>query len=90
MLPRPVVIGLAVLISIMWAANLIVGFLYPGRSDPALNAIFAIVVGAVFALGRREQPGDRQAGRAARKRLARMIDPEPESGDEQSDRGDRV
>lgn len=47
-------IGLAVLISAMWAVNLVVGFLYPGRSDPYVNAIFAIVVGAVYALGRKE------------------------------------
>lgn len=82
MLPRPLVVGLAVLISIMWAANLIVGFLYPGRSDPALNAIFAIVVGSIFALGRR----DIAAGKAARKKIARMIDPD---NDEAVDRGDQ-
>lgn len=82
MLPRPLVIGIAVLITIMWATNLIVGFLYPGRSDPALNAIFAIVVGAVFALGRRNdgRPG------AVRRKLARLL--EPEEDDEPGDRGD--
>lgn len=48
MLPRPLVIGLAVLIAIMWATNLIVGYMYPDRSDPAVNAIFAIVAGAVY------------------------------------------
>lgn len=52
MLPRWAVIGLAALISTMWAVNLIVGYLYPDRSDPALNAIFAIVAGAVFGLDR--------------------------------------
>ena len=52
MLPRWLVIALAILISIMWSANVVVGLLYPGRSDPALNAIFAIVAGAVFALDR--------------------------------------
>lgn len=83
MLPRPLVIGLAVLISIMWATNLVVGFLYPGRSDPALNAIFAIVVGAVFALGRRDH------GVSIRKKLARAIDPDPSEIDESADRGDK-
>jgi len=80
------VIGLAVLISIMWAANLIVGFLYPGRSDPALNAIFAIVVGAVFALGRRGEG----TGRPVRRKLARLLDPEHDEppGDKDDDRGD--
>lgn len=81
MLPRPLVTALAILISIMWATNLIVGFLYPGRSDPYLNAIFAIVVGAVFALGKRE-PTSQQA----RKKLARLLDPEQQP-DEPDDRG---
>lgn len=83
MLPRPLVIGIAILITIMWATNLIVGFLYPGRSDPALNAIFAIVVGAVFALGRRN---DSQPPRSVRRKIARLIDPEDE---ESGDRGDK-
>lgn len=50
MLPRPVVIGLAILVAVAWATNFTIGMLYPGRSDPALNTIFAIVVGAVFTL----------------------------------------
>lgn len=53
MLPRPVAIGLAVLISFMWAVNLVVGYVYPDRSDPYVNAIFGTVVGAVFVLTRR-------------------------------------
>lgn len=80
MLPRPLVIGLAVLISIMWAANLIVGFLYPERSDPAINAIFAIVAGSVFALRRRE-PGQ---AKTLRRKIAKAIDPDT---DESDDRG---
>lgn len=84
MLPRPLVTALAVLISIAWAANLIVGFLYPGRSDPALNAIFAIVVGAVFALGRREP----SPTKSVRKKIARAIDPDRET-DDPVDRGDQ-
>lgn len=80
MLPRPLVIALAVLISIMWAANLVVGFLYPGRSDPALNAIFAIVAGSVFALGRNgSSPG------RIRRKVTKLID--PNADDEPDDRG---
>lgn len=86
MLPRPLVTALAVLISIAWAANLIIGFLFPGRSDPALNAIFAIVVGAVFALGRRE---DRSVARRVRKKIADAIDP-GEDAEDPADRGDRL
>lgn len=63
MLPRPLVTAIAVLIAVMWAANLVIGWLDPSRSDPAVNAIFAIVAGAVYGLQRRtrrtvEQNGD--------------------------------
>jgi hypothetical protein len=80
-LPRPLVIALAILVSILWATNVVVGFLYPGRSDPALNAIFAIVVGAVFALGRREE----SSKKTVRHKLARLLDPEPRSNDDDTD-----
>lgn len=82
MLPRPLVIALAVLISLMWAANLIVGFLYPGRSDPALNAIFAIVVGATFALGRRTDSGP---VKSVRSKLVKLLDSEPKPNDDEPD-----
>ena len=52
MLPRWAVIGLAGLVSVMWAANLVVGFLYPGRNDPFLNYIFGMIVGAIFGIDR--------------------------------------
>lgn len=81
MLPRPLVIALAILISILWATNVVVGMLYPGRSDPSLNAIFAIVVGAVFALGRRSETPKT----TTRRKLARLLDPER---DEDRERGD--
>ncbi len=51
--PRPVVVGFTILIATMWAANLIIGYFYPDRSDPAVNAIFALAAGAVFGLHRR-------------------------------------
>lgn len=71
-LPRPVAIGLTVLISFMWAVNLVVGFLYPGRSDPYVNAIFGVVVAAVYTLGRR----DTAAVRRARQRLGQLVEGE--------------
>lgn len=49
-LPRPLVTAMTVLISVMWAANLVIGWLDPDRSDPAVNAIFAIVAGAAYGL----------------------------------------
>lgn len=70
MLPRPLVAALTILIALAWTANVAVGFVYPDRHDPGLNAIFAIVVGAVYALGRRNpgsaeprQPPDDEPGR---------------------------
>lgn len=82
MLPRWLVTALAILISVMWAANLIIGWRYPGRSEPSLNAIFAIVAGAVFALQRFDK--NIQAGR---QRVAKMLDPHRESDDEPDGRG---
>lgn len=85
MLPRPLVIALAILISTMWAANLIVGFLFPERSDPAINAIFAIVAGSVFALRQRD-PGKTKS---VRRTIAKLIDPEPGPAPQLEDRDDR-
>lgn len=79
MLPRPIAVGLTVLISFMWAVNLVVGFLYPGRSDPYVNAIFGVVVAAVYTLGRR----DTAAVRRARARLAQAV----ESGQSEDEEG---
>lgn len=56
MLPRPFAVGLAVLISVVWTANVVIGFIDPERSDPTINAVFAVVVGAVYALGRKDRP----------------------------------
>lgn len=53
MLPRGVTVGLTVLISLVWAGNVIVGFTNPALRDPMINAIFAIVVGSLYALGRK-------------------------------------
>lgn len=78
-------IGLAVLISSMWAVNLIVGFLYPGRSDPYVNAIFAIVVGAVYALGRKdtaETPPETPSLRDVKKKLTESLESERKADEE--------
>lgn len=94
MFPRPLIIGLTVLITIAWAANLTVGIVSPGKSDPALNAIFAIVVGAVFAFSRKS-PGNgldgESPGQNVRRRLADLIEPKPDADRAESDdRGDQV
>lgn len=81
MLPRPVVIGLVVLVAIVWAANLIVGWFYPDRNDPAVNAIFAVVMSGVYGLGRvgRSPREQRDAlRRRAAGAMAQLLEPDPE------------
>lgn len=75
MLPRPVVIGLVILVAIVWAANVVVGYLVPDRNDPAINAIFAAVMSGVYALGRAPSRGLRRTAASA---VARIVDPSPE------------
>ncbi|WP_143267147.1 hypothetical protein [Amycolatopsis thailandensis] len=73
--------ALTILISVAWTGNVVVGFIYPDRHDPTINAIFAIVVGAVYALGHRNTAKFKEA----RRRLADMIagDEKEETPDEQ-------
>lgn len=52
MLPGWLVTALTILITVAWAVNLVIGFLAPERHDASVNAVFAVVVGAVYALGR--------------------------------------
>lgn len=67
----------------MWAVNLTVGLLIPGRSDPYINAIFGMVVAATFALGRKGTSEQRQGVRRAREKLAELVDPEdPDASEE--------
>lgn len=53
MLPRPIIIALVILVSLAWTANLIVGYFKLGETEPSVNAIFAIIVGALFAIVRK-------------------------------------
>lgn len=66
-------IGLVVLVAIVWAANVVVGYLVPDRNDPAINAIFAAVMSGVYALGKAPSRGLR---RKAADAVARLADPE--------------
>jgi hypothetical protein len=68
-LPRPLVTALTILISIAWTGNVVVGFVSPDRHDPTINAIFAIVVGSIYALGHRNTA----KAKRARQRLAELI-----------------
>ena len=80
MFSRPLAIGISILVSTVWAANLVVGAFYPERHDATINAIFAIIVGAVFGLTPK-----RETLAAARRRLARTAgdrEPEPPEGEQ--------
>ncbi len=54
MLPRWLVTAITVLITVVWAINVGLGFFAPGRHDPSLNALFAVVVGGLLAVGRKD------------------------------------
>jgi hypothetical protein len=56
MLPPKVTAGIAVFVSVIWAVNVIVGFWNPQLRDPLINGIFAVIVGTVFALRRKDSP----------------------------------
>ena len=83
MLPRPVVTGLVVLVAIVWAANVIVGFLYPDRNDPAINAIFAVVMSGVYGLGRTSGALRRRAADALARIAGQDTGQPPSKGDDQ-------
>jgi hypothetical protein len=53
-LPRPLLIALTILISLAWFANLAIGWVDPARSIPAVNTIFGIVAGSLYALGQKD------------------------------------
>ena len=61
----------------MWAVNLTVGYLYPGRSEPYVNAIFGTIIGAVFVIGRKHN--QTHPDRPERKRTDKP--PSDEGGD---------
>lgn len=54
MIPPQILTALAILISAVWLVNVVLGFLAPERHDPAINGLFAVVVGALFAVGRKD------------------------------------
>jgi hypothetical protein len=68
MLPQKLTNVLTILISLVWTANVVAGFIRPELRDPMINAIFALVVGAIYALGRK--PG---TVADARRRLGELV-----------------
>jgi len=53
-LPKPLLIALTVLIAIAFGANVIIGYVDPPRAIPAVNTIFGVISGSLFALGQRD------------------------------------
>jgi hypothetical protein len=49
-LPRPLWIALTVVISLAWLANLVVGWLKIGPTEPAVNFIFGAVIGSLYVI----------------------------------------
>lgn len=47
-LPKSLWIAITVLISLLWAANIVVGMIYPDRAQPELNAIFGAIIGSLY------------------------------------------
>lgn len=45
---------LVILVSLVWTANLVVGYFKLAETEPSVNAVFAIIVGALFAMGRKK------------------------------------
>jgi len=89
-LSRPLAIAITILVTIVWAANVVVGLIYPERGDATVSALFAIIVGAVFGLT--PKAGITRRARAAIARRIAGDDPaaeEPEAEDtETPPRGD--
>jgi hypothetical protein len=71
-LPRPLVIAIVTLVSLVWAANIVVGFFAPDRSNASVSAVFAMIIGTTLTLGRKGSP-DQSAVAAARRRIAAII-----------------
>lgn len=54
-LPQSVTTGIAIVVTLAWVANLIVGYFKIADTDPSVNAVFMIIVGALFAMSRKKK-----------------------------------
>jgi hypothetical protein len=85
-LSRPLALGLAILVAVVWATSIAAALVFPDRYeiDTEINAIFAIVVGAVFGL----TPKRDQVGNARRALGRRRIGGSPVNGGEADEDAD--
>lgn len=59
MLPKPVVVGIALLVSFVWLANFVVDVI-THRGDSYINGLFGIVISSIFFAGSRRKAGSRR------------------------------
>lgn len=79
-MPKPLLIALTILIAAAFTANVIVGYLDPARAIPAVNTIFGIVAGSLFALGQKDS-----AVAAIKSIQAKRAQSQPKPDDEEED-----
>lgn len=58
MLPRPMLLVLTGLITLLWVANVVIGFVDPPRAQTAVNAVFMLVAAMVVRQLRRSRNDD--------------------------------
>lgn len=75
MIPRWLVVTLVVVVAGAWVVNLVVGWQDPHNSEPAVNTIFLVIIGSLFAL---DKDG------VVAKAINRLSDKGKRSGDEDS------
>lgn len=61
-MPKPLLIGLVVLVSAAWIANLTIGYLGIADTEPSVNAVFMLIIGALFPVVRRAVRGSKNNG----------------------------
>lgn len=60
--------GLCILVAVIWSGSIVLSWLRPDdyKPDPAVNAVFSTVIGAVVVLGGKEKAADKPKPRRTR------------------------
>ena len=56
-MPRPLQVALLWIITLLWVANLVIGYIDPPRAQPEVSAPFMIVAAILFRELRKRRPG---------------------------------